>query len=447
MKQVPKLESVVRELKGFATKKIIIKGYDLSRIREFLQFIGNPHDAYPIIHVTGTAGKGSTTEFIRAALHYSGFKTGAYFSPHIHTPLERIKLNDKYISEGDFINIYNFIKLKHDKFFKNKQGLTLTYFEFLLVIAFEYFKRKEIDVLVLEVGLGGRLDPTNIVNSDIAVITNVDLDHTKLLGSTVEKIAKDKVQIVKFGTVCVTGVKKKSVLSIIRDYCHKQASRLRICGVDFKVQRIKMSLEESAFVYQSKDLMYAFKITLPGAHQTVNAGIAVDAVLQFLEKNNIRPDLEKIAAGLQQAFIPGRIEVIQKRPLMIWDSAHNGVKMKALVATLNDVLPEETGIRMLLAFKKGQDFKRLLTPLERLKNLKEIVLTKYKVTQDLVYESEKVQTYLKYLKHVCPGTQITVEEDIGKAYLYLRRKTAIHDCLLVTGSFYLLDALTEISGI
>ena len=437
------IKTIFKEIERLATKQIIIEGYDLGRISGFLKYIGNPQDAYRIIHVGGTSGKGSTTAIITAILAGQGYKTAAYYSPHIINPMERIRINGKGISVSDFVAQYSFIREKLLKFFSADAALKLTYFEFLLAMAFNYFKEQKVDALVLEVGIGGKLDPTNIAKSEVAVVTNVGLDHTRILGNTVEKIAADKVQILKHGTTLVTGAKKQTVLNIMADYAGKQAAAMFVYGKDFATQTLSKSWQGYGFKYNSGEIMLNdLKINLPGEHQVVNAAVAITACRQFLQNSEKEMNAAKLRESLYNVAIPGRIQVVQEEPKIIFDTAHNGMKMRALVKTLNELVTPGQKIRLLLAFKKGQQVKRLLRPLFNLRPAPyTIVVTRFKVTQDIVQNSEASEQFLGYLERNLPDCSISYIPHPVEAYKAVSKDLKEDEILIVTGSFYLLNAL------
>ncbi|MFQ5492729.1 MAG: bifunctional folylpolyglutamate synthase/dihydrofolate synthase [Candidatus Dojkabacteria bacterium] len=436
-------KAVLEKLESFASKAILVEGYNLDRIKRFLSFIGNPEKSYKIIHIGGTAGKGSTTRFIESMLAEHGLKTGAYYSPHVVDPMERIQIEGSDISEEEFVGVFKTILSRLTDFQKTNPDFFLTYFEYLLVMAFQYFREEKIDVLALEVGLGGKLDPTNVVSSDIAVLTNVGLDHMRVLGDTVSEIARDKMMIIKPGTVCVTGVSQPDVIQIVEKRCEDVGASMLLAGRDFEWKVITRSIKGYGFDYFFDELELRGLITgMLGNHQVSNASLAITAVSSFLRLIDRKAIPMSVRSGLKSA-LPGRIEVIQKDPAIILDAAHNRSKMRALVNTVSEISPG-TQINLLLAFKRGQNFKLLLEPLARIRdNVKSIKLTRYKVTQDLVLESEETGEYLEYLQGLFPSLEIKYDADIGRAFVESRNDLEDDETLLVTGSFYLLNALEQ----
>lgn len=437
------LKQTIEAIESLATKQIVIEGYDLGRISGFLSRIGNPEQKYPIIHIGGTAGKGSTTAIISRILGVQGLKAGAYYSPHVVDPTERIQLNGVNMSEADFIAEAEYITEQMQEYFPASAQLKLTYFEFLLAMALDYFAKQRIDVLVLEVGIGGKLDPTNVVGSLISVVTSVGLDHTKLLGNTVEKIVADKVQILKPDSVMLTAAKKPSVLQIMKDFARKQNSQLEVLGQDFRIRRIAKSWKGYSFNYSdSETRLNNLTLNLLGAHQLRNCGIALRACIIFMKRDKKTLDIVKLKRALVSVEIPGRIEVISSKPLIIMDSAHNGMKMSALVDTITELKQTGQKLKLLIAFKKGQQHRRLLRPLHRLQNdLTEMVITRFKVKQDMEQESEEFRKFIGYLKQILPTTKFEFNTDPGDAFRKLRKQMKQDEILVITGSFYLLTAL------
>jgi dihydrofolate synthase/folylpolyglutamate synthase len=270
--------------------------------------------------VAGTAGKGSTATMLATILRENGLKVGLYTSPHLVKLNERFKINNKDISDKELIKTVNKIKLviptnpakpERGGIFKDQVeskdpstslgmtgGLIPSYFEILTTIAFQWFAQEKIDVAVLEVGMGGKWDATNIVNNKISVLTNVGLDHTEFLGRSVEKIAREKVAILKKNGVLITNITQSSVIKIVKNYAKKINAKI---------------------IFAKKT---NHKTGLLGLHQTQNASLAVEAAKQFDPKIS----LKIIKRGLLKAFIPGRLEIKKN---IVLDGAHNPIKMKA----------------------------------------------------------------------------------------------------------------------
>lgn len=415
----------LKRLEKHSTSEILkrIDGYEIDTVREFLEYLGSPDKSLDaVFHIGGTSGKGSTAHFISALLTGHNVKNGLFTSPHIKTVCERICIDRNMISEGDFSRIVNFVIDKAERFSKTKVKRQLTYFEILLASALVFFKEQNVKVGVVEVGLGGTLDPTNVLDGDIVVLTNIGLDHVNILGDTIEKIAKDKVGIIKRNSICVSGFEQSSVVSILRERVGQEKAGLLLLGKEFTA--------------------YDLVLKMLGKHQVENASLALEAVREYFNQKKHDFDEEKVGRILHNVKVPGRIEIKQKNPLIIWDAAHNEDKIEALVSTL--LLNTTQNINMLFAFKRGQNFRKLIPHFSKInKRVKRVILTNYKITQDVVLESEPVQNFIQDLRETLPDADIAYESDPIKAYSELKQGLKPEDMLLVTGSFYLLSVISK----
>lgn len=342
-------KNAVKYLESLIPKERAKEIYKLNRIRRLLELNGNPENSFKSIHIGGTSGKGSTAYITAALLKEAGHKVGLHLSPHLEKINERMQVNGKPIEDIEFAKLVNWIKPYVKKVEKEGLGKP-TYFEVLVALSFEYFKRKKVDIAVVEVGLGGTLDATNVLKPEVAVITNVDLDHTEILGNTVEKIARDKAGIIKEGIEVVTAARQKSVLEIIKERCKEKHANLTIIGNHPSVPPLRPI----------------------GEHQKINAACAIAAVHRL---KDLRPRIKEahIKKALEKVVIPGRFEIIHPprsfalgpRSCVVLDGAHNPAKMKALVAALKGLYPKKK-FTFIFAAKKGKDVEsmlRLLAPL------------------------------------------------------------------------------------
>ncbi len=329
------------------------KGWQLGldRIRELLLKIGNPQDKLKCIHVAGTNGKGSVCAFIDSILRNAGYKVGLYTSPHLIKFNERIKINGKEISDKEIVEYYLRIK-------KNSEGIFFpsTFFEIATAMAFLYFAQKKADFVVLEVGLGGRLDATNVVKPVVCVITNVGLEHSDYLGDSVEKIAFEKAGIIKEGVPVVTGCKGKS-LEVV-----KRIARERNAEVYFPLKAVKTKKGLSIGSYDN------LEIGIRGEFQIGNAAIALTAVELIKDKLGIYKD--SIRQGLANARWPGRLEFVKKNILA--DCAHNYNGMKVLAREIGNMKIKD--VVLVIGILKDKDIRgmmKIILPFAR-----EVILTK-----------------------------------------------------------------------
>lgn len=301
----------------------------LERIKILLDLLDNPQKKLKFIHVAGTNGKGSTCMFLSSILKASGLKAGMFISPFVLDFRERFQINGKMISKRDFVDILDYMMPFIKKMPKN--GKELTEFELITVIAFLWFKKSNCDVVILEVGLGGRLDATNIIeNALISVITSISYDHMNILGDTIEKIASEKAGILKQnGTLVLYPKQKKEVNYIIKKIAKELNNNVVVPNLN-RLSDIKFNLCKTEFKYMDK----IFFIKLLGMHQIYNAVMAI-SVANELIKLGFKISEKDIKRGLINTKFACRLEIISKRPLVILDGAHNHEGAKVLAQALN----------------------------------------------------------------------------------------------------------------
>jgi dihydrofolate synthase / folylpolyglutamate synthase len=315
---------------------------DLERIRTLLAALGNPQERYPALLIAGTKGKGSTAAMAESILRAGGYTTGLFTSPHLHTFRERIRVSGEMISEEELLRYVELIKSEAERI----EGLTA--FEIISAIAFRYFADKKIDMAVLEVGLGGRLDATNVVNPAAAVITSISFDHTQILGNTLSLIAREKAGIIHPGSTVITAPQYTEALESIEQVCRSNGAELIKIGRDWQWVSLERGLKQQRF----KIGHTAYTIPLLGVHQQVNAVTAMAAVHVFVEKTGFKLEEEAYARGLEQVDWPGRLEVLSWQPALVVDSAHNGDSARKLRLALEDLFPYT---RLTLVFGASAD--------------------------------------------------------------------------------------------
>ena len=297
----------------------------LERIGELCERLGHPENKLKFIHVAGTNGKGSTSAMLDSVLRAAGYKTGLYTSPYIRVFNERMRVNGKNISDSELASLTEYIKPIADGI--NDKP---TEFELITALAFEYFARHNCDVVILEAGMGGRLDSTNIINTSVlSIITGIALDHTAFLGDTVEKIAFEKAGIIKPLIPVIFGGTDASAEAVIRDKANELGSAFKT--VDYSALLVKdMSLDGTVFDFgKYQDL----KISLLGSYQPRNAAIVVSAV-DVLRENGFEISDAALKEGLSSAEWQGRFEILSREPLIIFDGAHNPQGIEAAVESI-----------------------------------------------------------------------------------------------------------------
>jgi dihydrofolate synthase / folylpolyglutamate synthase len=312
----------------------------LDRIAAVMELLGDPQHAFPVIHVTGTNGKTSTTRMIEAMLREMGLSTGRFTSPHLHHIRERIALNGDPIDMERFIASYEdvlpFIEMV-DARSAAEGGPQMTYFEVLVAVAYAAFADAPIDVAVVEVGMGGSWDATNVVNAKVAVVTPIALDHERFLGPTVEGIATEKAGIFKTGSLVVSAVQEPEVAETLVAIARGVGTVPAFEGSEFGIERREVAVGGQQLAIRGLGGEYGdLFLPLHGPHQGHNAALALAAVEAFVGGGDHRLDVDVIRAGLARATSPGRLEVVRRSPTVLVDAAHNPAGALALRAAMED---------------------------------------------------------------------------------------------------------------
>ncbi len=308
----------------------------LENVTEFLGRIGNPHNDFRTVHVTGTNGKGSVCVFVSDILRKHGLKVGLYTSPHLVRFSERIMINGSEIPEEDVLRIGLELKEEMEAMRAENGEKQLTFFEFTTGLAFRYFSERKVDIVVAEVGMGGRLDATNVLTPEVAAITRIGLEHTNYLGTTIQDIAREKAGIIKQGALVVTGERKPDALAVIQSACTRKGATLRRIGKDFEISNVRQSLQGTAFDYKGVRELNDLRTKLLGGYQAENAAGAI-AIVEDLAKRGITISDQEIRDGIASARWPGRLDVVSQKPLVIFDGSHNPDGVTTTVKVLEDL--------------------------------------------------------------------------------------------------------------
>jgi len=411
-------------------------GYSLGHLEELLRRMGNPQLAARTIHIAGTKGKGSVAVMITQVLSSSGYRTGLYTSPHFHTLRERISIDGDLISEADFAAAMAEIKpfvesMKQDTSFRQ-----LTYFEALTALAFAYFQKKRVDFQVLEVGLGGRLDATNIVpNPAVCIITPISLDHTQILGNTLEEIAREKAGIIKPGCWAVISPQPHEAALAITNICLEKKAKVVQVGKDVTWRKIGGDLHHQSLAIDGRTGNYQVSIPLLADFQLENAATSV-AALEILSSDGFDISATNIAQGLAQVRWPGRFQILQQQPTVVIDGAHNVASMKRLVDNMKAYFPQK---RIFLVFGTSCD-KDIPGIINELVSLSPQVIVTQASHSRAAPLTALATEFTK--RGIEPETRKTVPEALLRA-LSLARKT---DVVCVTGSLFVVaEALDHFS--
>ncbi len=309
---------------------------DIARMADLMDVLGSPQLSYPSVHVAGTNGKTSTTRMVDALLRAFGLRTGRYTSPHLSSVLERITLDGESITAGRFAAAYDELA-PYLSFVDSRHPNPVTYFEALTAVGLAVFADAPIDVGVVEVGLGGRWDATNVLHAGTCVITPISLDHTELLGPTVTSIAGEKAGIIHEGARVVSGVQTVESAEVIVRRVAEVGAELAVEGVHFGVAARQVAVGGQTLSIQGLAGTYDdLFLPLHGGHQAANAACAVAAVECFLGGASAALDVYAVRAGLAAADSPGRLEVVRRSPTVLLDGAHNPAGVAALVDGLEE---------------------------------------------------------------------------------------------------------------
>ncbi|TET48149.1 MAG: bifunctional folylpolyglutamate synthase/dihydrofolate synthase [Dehalococcoidia bacterium] len=307
--------------------------FDLRRMEQLLARLGNPQNMAKSVHIAGTKGKGSTAAMIASILVQSGYRTGLYTSPHLLNIRERIQVDGRQISEAGFARLTEMIKPEVATVNASGGLGELTTYEILTALAFAYFRDKKVDYQVLEVGLGGRLDATNVVKPEVCVITSISYDHMEVLGETLAEIAQEKAGIIKPGSITVTAPQSPGAMEVLEKVCQQQEVKLVRVGRDVTWQRESFRPEGQSFKVRGMRGEYQLRLPLIGEHQLENAATAV-AATEALAERGARITAETVSRGIANVNWPGRLQILRQKPWIIVDGAHNGDSMQRLVAAI-----------------------------------------------------------------------------------------------------------------
>jgi len=420
-------EALLKELYGLERFGIKL-GLDV--IRDLLRRLGNPHESFPAIHVTGTNGKGSVCAYLASIFRAAGHRVGLYTSPHLVKFNERIRVDGVMIADENVARLYARIKPHASAMAAQSETNQPTFFEVTTAMAFDDFREQKIDVGVVEVGMGGRMDATNVVRSKACVVTRVELEHTEHLGKSVDRIAREKAGILKAGVPLVTV--DQPALGILVDRAGELGCPVTVVGRDVRYQRSSFDLEGQDVVLEN-GLSVAVRILLLGAFQPENAAIAFATALAV--KGEWALTKQAIEEGLRTTRWPGRLQVVRRHPYVIVDGAHNAPAARALGESLRELFPgrKVTFVLGILNDKDLAGIARHLGPLAA-----KVVATKPGTPR--AFEAEDLSR--AFGPHapveVVPGVKDAVTRAMGAA--------GPEDVVVVAGSIYTIGEALELLG-
>jgi len=396
---------------------------ELSTIRRILDGLGNPQESCACIHVAGTNGKGSVASSLASVLTRAGYKTGLYTSPHLISFNERIQVNNRPITNTAVLAAYKAIRKVHSG------DREPTFFEFATVMAFFEFARQKVDWAIIETGMGGRLDATNIIRPRISIITNISLEHREYLGNTLEQISREKAGIIKNRTPVITGIRQKKALAVVEKTAGDKSAPLYRLGKDFRVRRHP----SGTFSYYGVEATWHhLKTGLLGRHQVDNAALVLSAC-ELLKDRSLQLSLDDIQTGLIQNRWPGRLEIVSDKPLIILDGAHNFIAARNLARFLVTNF-RNRNITLVIGILDDKPYKAMLNCL--LPAVNRVILTRAKINRAM--QPEKLESIAKNL---LPA--VTIVSNVKQALEHAIKTAAPDDVICVAGSLYVVGEAKE----
>ena len=422
--------------------------FQLDRVEKFLGLIGNPHKKIKCLHVAGTKGKGSTCAFIAYMLQSAGYRVGLYTSPHLNDFKERIRILNPQVSNQNEQDVFSgkitdaginrlieslapFIEQVH----VDQRLGPLTFFEVLTVMAIYYFYQTQVDFAVLETGLGGRLDATNVVDSLVCGLTPISLDHTQLLGKTVEEIAEEKAAIIKSKKqIVVVAPQPLAAREIINKRCQQIQTKAIFVGEDIRCEFLSQDSKGQRFNIRCIHREYKnLETSLLGRHQMMNTAVAL-SMLESLQQQGFDMEPEAIQQGIAQTRWPGRFEIISQNPLIILDGAHNPASCRVLTDTVKEIFPNKK-IILVLGISDDKDKIGICHQLNTI--VHQVILTKSKHPRAYEFKNDE-------LKDLFPAKNSSSIPDVQEAIEFARDKVDPQSLVLVTGSLFVVGEAREI---
>jgi dihydrofolate synthase/folylpolyglutamate synthase len=413
--------------------------FDLRRIERLLECVGNPHAGLNGVHVAGTKGKGSTALFTEAILRAHGLTTGLFTSPHLLVKEERIQVSGEALKPEEFLGWMN--HLRPALVSLQDSPMPPTFFDIITTVAFLHFRARGVEAAILEVGLGGRLDSTNVFLPDVCVLTRLGLDHTEKLGATLDLIAAEKAGIIKSSRPVIAHAQEPEARAVVEKRCLETGSAIFWLGEDVRIEAEEGSDPFGFSVRTPKGRYPGLTLSALGAHQQVNAAVAIAAAEVFMRRRKgvpLAPDL--VRQALAHTRLPGRIEVLSEAPLLVVDGAHNPVAMEVLLSAVKQGLSYED-LHVLFACSKDKDVRAMIALLAPA--AKRWTFTRFDFPR--IEEPERLQ---EILEEVAPGAESRVTRSVADALDDVRHRSGSRDCILCCGSFYLVgEIFKKIPGI
>jgi len=404
--------------------------FNLDRMRNLLTLLGDPHDKIHTVHIAGTKGKGSTATMLARMLESNGYAVGLYTSPHLVHLHERIVVDAEMITEAEMLGLMNRIYASVEKL---SQDDPPTFFEVMTALAFMYFVDRKVDIGVIETGLGGRLDSTNVILPQVVGITSLSIDHKLQLGDTLDRIAMEKAGVFKKGVPAITVQQDPMAMTVLRDQATTVKAPLSVTGtdIDFSYRfetsrehgphtRICLSTPTSKFEH--------LRVPLHGKHQAINCGLAL-ALLDKLQSSGYTIDIDKAAEGLHKVTLAGRMEIICDDPRIMIDGAHNAASIRALIHAIGQNITYDSMV-VIFGCNSDKDVNGMLSQLQ-------YGADKVIFTRSSSAKAVSPQDLGDMYTEIC-GKMYQVSSSLGEALQLARSAVGREDLICITGSFYLI---------
>jgi dihydrofolate synthase/folylpolyglutamate synthase len=404
--------------------------FNLDRMEKLLSLVGKPHKKFATAHIAGTKGKGSTATMLARMLEANGYSVGLYTSPHVVHLHERIAVNSKVISDREMLGLLNRIYAPVEKMARTEAP---TFFEIMTALAFMYFADMKVDIAVIEAGLGGRLDSTNVIKPEVVGITSLSIDHQQQLGKTLESIAKEKAGIFKRGVPAVTVQQDPAAMEVLKSHAATVRAPLSVTGhdIDFSYRfensrehgphmRVCLTTPTSTFEH--------LRVPLHGKHQAINCGLAL-AMLDKLKSSGYEIDNAKAIEGLGKVWLAGRMEMICNDPRIMIDGAHNAASIQALIHAIGQTVSYDS---MVIIFGCNND-KDIVGMLDKLQYGADKVIFTRSTSPKAVPPEDLADMYTEVCGKMCQSAL-----SLGEALQLAKSAVSKEDLICITGSFYLI---------
>jgi dihydrofolate synthase/folylpolyglutamate synthase len=412
------------------TLRYNVTTFSLERMEKLLSLLGNPHRKIPTVHIAGTKGKGSTATMLAKMLEANDYKVGLYTSPHVLHLHERISVDSEMINESEMRDLLNRIYAPVEKMSKTDPP---TFFEIMTALAFMHFADKTVDIAIIETGLGGRLDSTNVITPAVIGITSLSIDHQQQLGETIDSIAAEKAGVLKRGVPIITVQQEPEAMNVLRTQAIALKAPLSVTGSDIDFShRFETSREHGPHtricLTTPTSKFEHLRVPLHGKHQAINCGLAL-AMLDKLKSVGFKIDNEKASEGLQKVTLPGRMEMISNDPRIMIDAAHNAASIRALIHAIGQNIPYDS---MVVIFGCNND-KDIMGMLQELQYGADKVIFTRSNSAKAVSPEDLAEMYTELCGKMCQSAP-----SLGPALQLAKSAVSREDLICITGSFYLI---------